>query len=351
MKIHLTGTHWHGAISENIESAFHDLGHEVFFFNKYLQGFSKILKSLALKTTRKPYETEYYFCRRRSKEWLNSILAYKPDLIFIDDAPPILAEFVKEARKLGKPIVYYVTSPPYGSGAKDQFLSFKYADHIFSIDTKWADLITAIYGVSVHHLPLGANPKHFYPILNEEKKFDVVYVASVPEQSPDGSIRAQLMSNIPAQFKVGIFGNGWRYWYRYFPELKNRVFSESALSISDLNKIYNQAKLIINFHSTGHDDSISSRIFEVSLAGGFILTDYRKDLDKLLPPNLFPVFKTAKDLHRLIGEWAPKDKERNLISKKAGELVLANHTWDRRIKEILHISMPKGFQIGVKSPE
>jgi len=336
MKIHLTGTYWHGGITENIESAFKSLGHEVFFFNKYPQGFSKIFKSLALKTSRKPYEIEYYFCRKRSKEWLDSVQDYKPDLIFIDDAPSILAEFIKEARKLYKPIVYYVTSPPYGSGAKDQFLSFKYADHIFSIDTKWADLISAIYDAPVHHLPLGSNPKHFYPLANEEKKFDVVYVASVPEQSPDGLIRAQLINNIYAQYKVVVFGNGWRYWYRYFPELKNCVLSESAISISDLNKVYNQAKMIINFHSTSHDESISSRIFEVALSGGFILTDYRKDLDKFLPANLFPLFKTSKDLNRLIGEWLPKEKERNLISKKARKLVLANHTWKHRVEEILN---------------
>lgn len=343
MKIHLTGTRWHGAISENIDSVLRDLGHEVLFFDKSAPKKDKILKNLLLRVNRRPYEIEYSFARRRSKQWLESVISFQPDLIFIDDAPVILAEFIKEAKKLGKPIVYYVTSPPYGSGAKDQFLSFKYVDHIFSIDTKWGDVINAVYGVPVHHLPLGANPKHFFPISDEEKKFDAVYVASAPEQSPDGLIRAQLMNDIPAKFKVGIFGNGWNYWYRYFPELKNRVFSESALSVSDLNKVYNQAKIVINFHSTGHEDSISSRIFEVALSGGFIITDYRKDLNKLLPPNLFPVFKTAKDMNNLISEWILKEKERNLISKKAIELVLANHTWENRIKNILHISTPKGF--------
>ena len=343
MKIHLTGTKWHGGISENIEGVLRGLGHEVLFFDKSASKKDKILKNLFLRVKRRPYEIEYAFARRRSRQWLECVMDFGQDLIFIDDAPVILAEYIKEAKKLGKPVIYYVTSPPYGSGAKDQFLSFKYADHIFSIDTKWADLITAIYDSPVHHLPLGGNPKHFFPIANEKKKFDVVYIASAPEQSPDGLIRAQLMNDIPAKFKVGVFGNGWKYWYRYFPELKNRVLSESALSVTDLNKVYNQAKIIINFHSTGHEDSISSRIFEVALAGGFILTDYRKDLDKLLPPSLFPVFKTVKDLHRLIGEWVLKDSERNLISKKARELVLANHTWESRIKDLLHVSAPERF--------
>lgn len=335
MRIHLTGAYWHGGITENIKKTLISLGHEVFFFNKNFSGTTKILKNLSLRLARRPYEIEHFFAKKRSRQWLESLVGFRPDLILIDDAPVILADYIKCARQMGKPIFYYVTAPPYGSGAKDQFLSFKYVDQIFSIDTKWGDLINGIFGVSVHHLPLAANPDHYYLLPMEKKIFDVVFVGSVPEQSPDGLIRASLIDQISEKYKVGVFGNGWKYWYRYFPELRKRVFSESALSISDLNKLYNQTKMVINFHSTGHDNSISSRIFEASLAGALVLTDYRKDLDILFPKNPFLIFKTSGELNNLIGQWILQEDKQKKIVERARKHILDNHTWKHRITRVL----------------
>ena len=339
MRIHLTGAYWHGATTYNIERAFRDLGHDVFFFDKYLQKSDRLLKSVFSRLSRKPYGVEHYFAERRGREWLRTVEEYNPDLIFIEDAPELPAEFISLARRLKKPIFYYMTSPPHGSGAKEEMWSFQYVDELFSIDGEWSRLAAQFYARPIHHLPLAASPKDFFPIVGAQKKYDVAYIASVPEQSPDGLMRANLVDQIPEKYSVAALGNGWNYWLKYFPRLRSRIQASSSIPISQMNEIFNHSKVIINFHSTWHAVSISARTFEVALSGGFQIADYRKDLDVLLPPNSIPIFSNLKEMNELIAYWTlpAHEKEREEKARTMREHVLAYHTWEHRVREILRV--------------
>ncbi len=339
MKIHLTGTYWHGATTYNIERAFRSLGHDVLFFDKQLQKFDRIFKNIFLRLSRKPYNTEQFFSERRSGEWLRSVEEYNPDLIFIEDAPGLLAEFIAKAKKFKKPIFYYMTSPPHGHGGKELMRCFEYVDELFSIDEEWSKIAAQFYKKTIHHLPLAASPEDFYPIVQVEKEYDAAYVASVPEQSPDGLMRAHLIDQIPKKYSVAALGNGWNYWLKYFPHLSSRIQSSSSVSILKMNEVFNHSKIIINFHSTGHTTSISARTFEVALSGSFQIADYRKDFDVLLPSSIIPFFNNLQEMNDLIGYWsAPEhENERQEKSQKIREYVLAHHTWEHRVKKILEV--------------
>lgn len=171
----------------------------------------------------------------------------------------------------------------------------------------------------------------------EQKIYDVSFIASVPEQSPDGLIRANLANSITKGLRVGIFGSGWKYWLRYFPELADRLGKRSQPNIIEVNKIYNQSKIVVNFHSTGHASSISSRTFEIALAGAFQITDYREDLSLLFPPNYFSLYENLKEMNEQIAKWLPLEKERRIITEKQRECILANHTWLHRAKKIMEV--------------
>ncbi len=337
MRIHLTGTYWHGATTFNLERVFKSLGHEVFFFDKYPKKSDRALKNIFSRLSRKPYGVEQLFAKRRSGEWLKTVEECNPDLIFIEDAPELSAEFVSLARRLKKPVFYYMTSPPHGSGAKEEMWSFKYVDELFSIDEEWSKLAAQFYAKPIHHLPLAASPLDFYPISGAQKKYDAAYIASVPEQSPDGLMRANLVDQIPEKYSVVAGGNGWNYWLKYFPRLASRILSNSSIPIAKMNELFNASKIIINFHSTWHTASISARTFEAALAGGFQIADYRRDLDVLLPPNLIPIFSNPKEMNELIAHWSSpaRDAEREEKTRKLREHVLAHHTWEHRAKEVL----------------
>ena len=338
MRIHLTGTNWHAATTQNLKKAFEALGHEVLFFDKHLPRNWKIAQNLAHRATRRPYKVENYFFKITSGKWLKSIELFKPDLIIIEDAPNILAEYIAKAKKeIGCPIFYYEISPPQGAGARDVLFGFKYVDEVFCIDREWAKYIEIFFPGKIRHLPLAGNPDDFYPVPDEKKIYDVAMVASAPEQTPDGLIRANLMNEIPKNLRVGIFGSGWQYWTRYFPDLAKCIGSSSVPSIAEVNRIYNQSKILINFHSTGHLASISSRTFEIALAGGFQLLDYREDLDLLFPPKSFSLFGSPAEMVDQIRYWLNHPEERTASVKKTHDIVLKNHTWQKRIEKIIGV--------------
>lgn len=339
MKIHFTGTNWHGGTSRNLATALSKLGHEVYFFEKHDSYGFRVLRNVAMRFTRKPYECENFFYRLVSKKWLISVKNYLPDLIIIEDAPNILAEFIEKARQFGKPIFYYEVSPPHGSGAREVLLSFCYVDEVFCIDREWAKFIFYFFGEKqIYHLPLGVNPDDFYPLPAMEKKYDVIYVASAPEQSPDGLIRAKIINDIPAQYKVAAAGNGWRYWLKYFPKLKKRIVSFGAINAAEVNRLYNQSRISLNFHSTNHTSSVSARIFEAALAGTFQLTDWRDDIKKFSLENYLAIFDNPRQIPDLLAKWLPREEERRKMASGLRDIVFKNHTWTSVATYILDIA-------------
>ncbi|MEK7076637.1 MAG: hypothetical protein AAB967_00235, partial [Patescibacteria group bacterium] len=211
-----------------------------------------------------------------------------------------MAEYIERARTLGHPIFYYEISPPHGPGARDVLLGFKYVDEVFCIDREWAKYIEIFFPKKVRHLPLAGDPDDFHPLAGEKKIYDVTMVASVPEQTPDGLMRTNLANSIPDNLHVGIFGGGWRYWTRYFPKLESRLQSAGQLSIAEVNQIYNQSKILINFHSTSHTTSLSLRTYDIALAGAFQITDYRDDFSLLFPKDFFPLYGNIKEMNEQI---------------------------------------------------
>ena len=326
MKIHLTGTNWHGDITSNLQKAFESLGHKVFFFEKHLSRGWKIAQNLITRASRKPYDAENYFSDIATKRWRQSVASFQPDLVIVEDAPNIRIGLE------GFPIFYYEVSPPHGSGAKEVLLSFRYVDEVFCIDKDWAKYIEMFFSEKVRHLPLAGNPDVFYP-MDIDKIYDVVMVASAPEQSPDGLMRAKLIDSIPGNLRVEVFGNGWKYWFRYFHSLEFR-YGGYHKTAKEVNRIYNQSKIVLNFHSTGHISSVSSRTFEIALASAFQITDQRSDLS-LFPD--FPDFGGINDMNAQISEWLPKDKARQEVSQRMRNEVLQRHTWKHRAEEILKV--------------
>ena len=336
MRIHYTATIWHGGFCEFFGRALKSLGHEVIFFNESGTGAQAFFERIGTKIPKFSYEAEDIFRRSVSRDWLRSVRAAKPDLILLEHAPNILAEAIGEARKLGKPIFYWMDSPPAGAQAKDVLASLSCADRVFTIDRSW---MTVLYGAGdFEYLPLAGEPEIFHPEKSSgtEAAYDVVFVGSLPPQSGDGYLRAKILAEIPSRYRVAVFGSGIEYWYRYFPSLASRA-KVGRLSAAALNEVYNRSRVLLNIHSTWHSSSVSARTYEAALAGLFQLVDYRKDLDELFPEKPFGIFRSAKEIVPLLDEWlAPgKEKERAEVAGRAREVVLARHTWRHRAERML----------------
>ena len=250
MKIHYTATIWHGGFYQFFSNALQSLNHEVYFFNEGGSVSQVNLKKILSRIPKFQYAANDKFRESVSRDWLESVEKYKPNLIILEYAPNILPEYLRRARELKIPIFYWMDSPPAGSAAQDILASLKFADKIFSIDRQW---MTILYPESDFiHLPLAGDPGTFHPfnLKEQDKKYDLVFVGSFPPQSGDGYLRAEIIASIPDKFSVFAFGNGASYWTKHFPILHKRIRKSGILSNTDINEIYNQSKVVLNIHST-----------------------------------------------------------------------------------------------------
>lgn len=338
MRIHYTTPVWHGGFSTFFGNALRSLGHEVVSFDDNGTKSQRAFERIATRIPKLQYAAGDLFRKAVSRNWLASVRETRPDLIILEHAPNILPEVVREARSLKKPIFYWMDSPAAGSQAKDALAALQYVDKVFTIDRSPA-WMTILYGPhDVEFLPLAGDPEVFHPLSPAPRsEYDIVFVGSMPPQSGDGYLRAKILADISEKYRVAVFGTGLEYWYRYLPNLRERVVKSGRLSTEALNEVYSKTKLFLNIHSTWHFTSVSARTFEAALAGTFQLVDHRADHDELFPKDSLVTFRSAKEIAPLLDRWlAPgADSARADMAMKTRAHVIAHHTWRHRAEKML----------------
>ncbi len=335
MKIHYTTSAWHGGFQWFFSKALRSLGHEVFYFDDLGTTAQRYSRRIFTRLPGAQYLADDRIRGWVSRDWLRSIRSFKPDLIILENPPEILSEAVREAKKEGYKIFYWVDSPAAGARAKDILASISAADEIFTMDRSKEWMTCLLPPESFHFLPFAGDPDIFHPLPDSKKEYDVVYVGSFPPQTGDGVIRAEIISNISDKYKVAVLGNNIAYWYKLYPKLKKITLSTKALPADEINKIYNKSKIVLAPHSYSHVDSISGRVHETAMAGVFQIADWRHDLDELYPAGLIPRFKWAKEVNELIDNWISRPEEREKIAVQAREHALKHNTWRNRAEEML----------------
>lgn len=106
-------------------------------------------------------------------------------------------------------------------------------------------------------------------------------------------------------------------------------------------KIYSAADININLHSSVHKDSLVShgdfvnpRTFELAAIGAFQLTDKRSLMDGLFAPDEIAAFDSIEEFYEKIDYFLNHPEERKKYAEKARKRVLAEHTYERRMKEL-----------------
>lgn len=349
MKIHYTAPAWHGGFHTFFSKALRSLGHDVLYFNdmepdkasRRLRGLANKFTTLGPLFGMSEYTIVDRFRRYISAKWIASVRQCHPDLVIIEHATNVMPWAIKEIRKAGYAVFYWTDSPPAGAQAKDVLESMKVSSRAFSDDAAREWVTTLFAPGDFEFLGLAGDPDVYHPLPSIAKEFDVVFVGSMSPWTGDGVIRAEILSNIPDKYKVGIFGNDVGYWFDDYPRLRARTYSSKALGAEKVNEIYNKAKIVLSIYTVFHIETVSARTHEAALAGAFQIVDYRKGLDVLYPKGLLPRFEYAKEVNELIDHWITRDSEREEIAKKARAHALAYNTWRHRAEEMLkHFTLP-----------
>ncbi|WP_461208733.1 glycosyltransferase family protein [Desulfocurvus sp. DL9XJH121] len=106
----------------------------------------------------------------------------------------------------------------------------------------------------------------------------------------------------------------------------------------DLERLYREAA--VNFCCSGVQmpGAVTQRAFDVPAAGGFLLTDRRRQMDELFEPGVESAcYEGPEDIAEAVGRWLGDPEGRRALALAARRRIRAEHTYDHRVAAILDV--------------
>jgi len=206
-------------------------------------------------------------------------------------------------------------------------LSFRGADFLIVHDSYLIPILKGSrYGKVPHvfFMLCMANPQEHRPVrLSEQDCHD--FGAEVAFIGGAGENRVEALRYL-TRYDLRIWGG--RDWSK-IPELAQCFCDEPVYGLKK-TKIYNAAKIVLNIEDDEKQiNAISNRIPEVLLCGGFVITDWRRDLEKtqLVEGESLVTYRTLDELVDKVGFYLQHPEERKRISENGRRTVLNSLTY------------------------
>jgi len=120
-------------------------------------------------------------------------------------------------------------------------------------------------------------------------------------------MRGQLISTIK-KHPVNIFGGDLSYGRILDPLLvlkqENIYYNAATSDYQYSNLIYQSSRINLNITSLQFDTAINNRIVDIGMSGGFLLTDKRSDLKKIIPFYDEITYETPEEMNEKIDFWS-----------------------------------------------
>ncbi|WP_415719494.1 CgeB family protein [Maridesulfovibrio sp.] len=105
---------------------------------------------------------------------------------------------------------------------------------------------------------------------------------------------------------------------------------------NDLPRFYPCSKINFNCTSQQMKGAVNQRVFDVPACNGFLLTDHRYQMEKLFEPGKeIAVYKSTEEIPQLVERYLKDEQARQQIIKAARKRILAEHTYDCRLKVLI----------------
>ncbi|EJS56227.1 hypothetical protein ICG_02425 [Bacillus cereus BAG1X1-3] len=150
------------------------------------------------------------------------------------------------------------------------------------------------------------------------------------------------ISEYLAEKNTKIVGFGWEKLKNY-ERLKGKIQLFPLAKYEDALHYYVSTRININLHRSSYDQelncnagniqaySVNNRTFEINAVGSFQLTDIRPDVSKhYIPGAEIETFYSAPEY------YLEHVQERKQIAKNGLNRTLKNHTYDKRILQLLN---------------
>ncbi len=154
------------------------------------------------------------------------------------------------------------------------------------------------------------------PLLSKNCKYNVSFIGT------KNKLREHWIRSLTARgINVNCFGFGW---------------PSGSVPSKEIPRIIRESRICLNFAASRGENQIKARIFEVPGAGGFLLTDSARSLDKYYKQGKeICVFSDFEDLVYKINYYLENPDERNMIAQAGFLRTRLEHTYENRFIEII----------------
>ncbi|AMD92555.1 CgeB family protein [Desulfomicrobium orale] len=128
---------------------------------------------------------------------------------------------------------------------------------------------------------------------------------------------------------------GDKGWFELLPA-SGWSYHEELNYYEDLPAFYPATRINFNCTSQQMKGAVNQRVFDVPACGGFLLTDYRRQLENLFEPGREVIcYHEEDEIPELVRHYLSRDAERERIAAAARERILAEHTYDLRLASLV----------------
>ncbi len=199
-------------------------------------------------------------------------------------------------------------------------------DHVFVASDTYAGVLRRRLGDHVSPLLQCTDPALFHD--GDE----------APEGIPDllfvgnsRGVRRQVVDDaILAGLPLGVYGGLWEGL------IPPKLVLGAHLANDGLRAYYSNAKVVLNDHwpDMRREGFISNRIFDAGACGAAIVSDDVAGMAELFGDAVV-TYDDTDDLARKVGDLLANDERRKALGERMRRTVLAHHTFDHRVRDIL----------------
>jgi len=346
MKIVFPYNTYPGGFLKSIEKSLKNLGHDVFTLDKFTAPlFNKLIRQIdynPIKDYGTKIKNELF-----NQDFLNQILAYKPDIFINYSGTGLFPSTVKKIKEETKRLMicYVADNPCDPDPRRDQYfpMTLQYYDIFLNPEPVWDKLINNLCEKpKIIRFYGGYDPEKFYPIdertitFEERKELecDISFTGGSYNKSAEGAYRSGILDHL-TEYNVKIWGDeGWKYRFGFMPKIK-AAYQGERLPYDKLRKLYTLSKINLNMPSPQIFTSFQPRVFEIAATKGFQIIDHSECLADIFKEVNVPTFKSISELKEKIRYFLKHPNERKQIVEEMYQVVKSNYTWENQTKILL----------------
>jgi GT2 family glycosyltransferase/spore maturation protein CgeB len=198
-------------------------------------------------------------------------------------------------------------------------------DLVFVASRRWAEQLREATNVPILVLEQATDPDVFFPEYDPAHDRELVFVGN------SRRVRRRVLDDLlPTNRNLAVWGRDWEGL------IGSKHIVGHYLPNREVHKAYSSAAIVLNDHwdDMREHGYISNRIYDALASGAMVISDDLPELRESFGDAVV-TYRTPEELERLISHYLESPEERREKGRRGRELVLADHTFERRAEELL----------------